>query len=71
MSIYRTFEKSIGRLRIRVSQPSPRWFDIQHLDRDEAIDGLQIEEMRDLRYAIDRILALAEEDDKLHGPPTG
>ena len=46
MSIYRTFEKSIDRLRIRVSQPSPRWFDIQHLDRGEAIDGLQIEEQQ-------------------------
>lgn len=64
MSIFRSFTKEAGRLRVEVSEPAPRWFTITATDVNAEIRGLQIEEIRDLHYLLGRMLALVEEDDR-------
>jgi hypothetical protein len=63
MSIYRSFEKTIGPLRLTLSQPHPRWLEIANNREDCRLFGLNLEEARDLHYALGRLIAQADEDD--------
>ena len=62
MSHHDTFDKRIGTLRVLShGGGSPRWVEIMRTDRDDvAIQNLTLEECRDLRYALDRLLALED-----------
>ena len=64
MSIYRPFSKTVGTFRVEISEPSPRWAKIVNTAYGDAIVNLSIEDLRDLQYAIGRILEFAADDDK-------
>lgn len=52
------FDKRIGRLRVlSYGGGSPRWVRITTDRDDDAIQNLSVEECRDLRYALDRLLS--------------
>lgn len=59
-----TFEKRLGRLQIKVSGSWPRALEVAVLDEDRYIDGLSMEEMRDLYYGLGRAITWVEETDK-------
>lgn len=60
--MHRSFEKTVDDLKLEMSEPSPRWVTITAA-RDGSIRGLQIEQLRDLRYLIDCAIAFAEQDE--------
>lgn len=53
-----TFDKQIGSLRVlSYGGGSPRWIRVSRTDRDDmAIQNLSTEEVRDLHYALGRLL---------------
>ena len=55
-------DKQIGNVRVlSYGGGAPRWVRIHRTDRDDmAIHNLTMEEVRDLRYALDRLLATVE-----------
>jgi len=57
-----TFDKQIGNVRVlSYGGGSPRWVIINRTDRDDmVIRNLSMEEARDLRYALDRLLDTVE-----------
>lgn len=50
------FDKKCGRMQLIVGPPSPQWCTIIVGDLDCAIDNLQPDDLRDLRYLIGRAL---------------
>ena len=59
----RSFQKIAGRFCVNISQGAPRWIEIIDKDNEGKMWGIQIEDARDLLYALDRIVKLSEEDD--------
>lgn len=57
---HETFDKQIGSLRVlSYGGGSPRWVRIMRTDRDDmAIQNLTMEEVSDLRYALDRLIEM-------------
>lgn len=53
------YDKKIGNVRVlSYGGGAPRWVRIFRTDRDDmAIENLSMEEARDLRYALDRLIA--------------
>jgi hypothetical protein len=69
VSIYRSFEKTFGDVHVRLSEPSPRWLEIERTDRSDCrLFGLNLEQARDLHYALGRLIAQADDDDSQNQP---
>jgi len=66
MSVYHTFQKRVGAYELRLSKPSPRYVEI--IDVRMQGDGceslrIDIEDARDVHYALGRLIELADKDD--------
>lgn len=48
-------KKRVGRFEIEATQPHPVWITIRS-DGDKEIHGLQLEDLRDLQYALGRMI---------------
>lgn len=63
MSIYKSFVKTFGPFKVRLSEPHPRRLEVTNTRENCRLFGLDLEEARDLHYALGRLIAQADEDD--------
>jgi hypothetical protein len=67
-----TFKKDCGNFTIEVAPPYPRWVKLFHnrhgdKDRREELSGFSSDDLRDLKYLVDRAIAEVE---KMENRPT-
>lgn len=63
-----SFHKSAGQFTIEVTEPHPRWVTIRNLRygsrrSEESIGGINIEDLHDLQYLVERAIRWVENMD--------